>query len=172
MGVSGAIIAGTAITAYGQYQGLRAQEVQAKHEARIERMNAEMLKQQIPDVIATGKRGARQIEQEGVRFSAEQLSAFASGNIDIASAVVGEAVEGTARTTAADILTLHHNVARDVWRLNVGVQSGLATAQLKEREARGAGRAAVIAPTATLLTGVGTLGVRRRSPVDVSGGTV
>jgi hypothetical protein len=172
MGATAVIVAGTAITAYGQYQGLRASEAQAKQQANIERMNKELLKQQIPDVIATGMRGARQIEREGIQFSAEQLAAFASSNIDIASQVVGEAVEGTARTTAADILTLHHNVARDVWKLNIGIASAEAQAQLKEREARSAGRAAIIAPAATLLTGIGTLGIRRRSPVDVSGGTV
>lgn len=160
MGATTAIIAGIGIQAYGQYRGLRSAEAAADFQAGISRQNAKIKKERIKDITAIGLAEEKLLEREAIEFAAEQVTGFASGGIDVASAVVGEAVEETARIAAADIITLQHNIKRAVWNEEVGIMSDELSALFNRIQARSAGKLAPITAAGTILTGVGLLGLR------------
>jgi hypothetical protein len=153
-----AAIVGTGLQAYGTYQGLKADEATLKYRAQMSRTNAAIIDKQIKSLKGAGAREAVKLEAETIQFAGEQISAYASAGIDISSSVVSEAVEQTARTGAADILTLQHNLKRQAWGLEVGKMSDELQALFDEASARSARRAAPIAVGTTLLTGFGALG--------------
>lgn len=149
-----AVVVGVGIQAYGTYQGLRASSVASKYQAQIDRNNAEIKKLRIEDLRGVGARAEKQLESETVQFIGEQVTAFASGNIDISSAVVQERIEETARTGAADIIELEHNIERDIWGLEVGIMSDKASELLNRMRAKSAARLAPIAAAGTVAAGV------------------
>jgi len=162
---------GIGLAAYGTYRGLRAEKSAAKHNAQIARTNAAIKKERIKDVRVTGARLARQIERETIDFIGDQVTAFASGGVDISSGVVSEAVEGTARSGAADIIELQSNIEKDVWGLEVGIMSDEMSAAFSASRARRLKRAAPIAAGTTLLTGIGgLLAAKRTEPTTGTGG--
>jgi hypothetical protein len=160
-----ATAAGIGLQAYGTYRGLKAAEARAKYDAQVNRNNLKIIDEQIKDVRTLGKIAEKQIERQGIEFIAGQVSAFASGGIDISSAVVGEVVEETARVTAADVITAQKNVEREIWGLKTGKMNE--TSELLFNMARGksAGRLAPVATGAELLTGFGELGLTTKSPL-------
>lgn len=149
--------AGIVLSAYGTYRGLRAQEKARKAQAQTDRINAEIKKERIKDVRGTTARITARVAREGVEFAADQVTAFASAGVDVSSAVVGEAVEATARTTSADISELQHNARKQIWGIKTGVMSDTANALLKEGQARRLGKLAPIATAGTLALGFGEL---------------
>jgi hypothetical protein len=169
MGAAAAIVgAGIGIQAYGQYRGLRASSVEAKYRAQIDRTNAEIRKQQARDVRAIGARAAVQLERETVQFGANQVTQFASGGIDISSAVVTQAIEETARTGAADIITLQHNIEREIWGIEAGITELETSAAFREAEAEAVEDITPISVAGTLFTGFGSLAARRRNPLALT----
>jgi hypothetical protein len=164
MGAATVIGIGAGLQAYGQYAGLRASAVSEKYQAQIDRNNAKIQKERIKDVTAIGAKEAKRLEQETVQFATNQITGFASSNIDIASAVVTEAVEETARVGAADIITLQHNIEREIWGIETGIAGLEAQAQLRESQARQTEKLAPIAAGATLLSGFGGIATRKQEP--------
>lgn len=160
--VTATLIVGTALQAYGTYQGIRASSVQAKYQAQTDRINAKIKEERIQDVKVTGAKVAKQIEAGAIQLIGEQATAFASGNIDISSSVVSEAAEGVARAGAADINTLQHNVRRDVWGLKIGIMNDETSAAFNEIRAKRLARLAGVATLGTILTGSAEIVERRQ----------
>jgi hypothetical protein len=161
-----AAVIGVGIQAYGTYQGLRASSVAAKYNAQIDRSNIKIKEMRIEDLRSLGARAARQLETEAVHFVGEQVTAFASGGIDISSAVVSEAIEETARTSAADIIELQHNIERDIWGLEVGIMSDQASELLNRLQAKSAARLAPIAAVGTAVSAASPFLFRGTPPVN------
>lgn len=143
---------GKALQIYGQYAGLKSAETQAKYEAQIDRTNAEIIEQRKRDLVATGGRAEAQIMTQTVQFAADQMTAFASGGIDVGSAVALETFDETARVGAADIIDLHHNIEQQVWGLDIDGLSLKASALLKESTAKSARRLATLGIISNLLS--------------------
>jgi hypothetical protein len=151
--VTAALIVGTGAEIYGTFAGAQAAKNEAKFQAKVLQNNQKLAKEQAKDIVTRGQIGARELEADAIRFADDQLLAFAGRGIDITSEVAVAAVEETARITAADIITLQHGVANDVWATEVGI-AGLETEEaLARARARNIGRAANIALFSSILTG-------------------
>jgi hypothetical protein len=162
--MGGASYIGIGLQAYGTYRGIKSAEARAKYDAQVNRNNIKIIEEQIKDVRTLGKIAEKQIERQGIEFIAGQVSAFASGGIDISSAVVGEVAEETARVAAADVITTQKNIEREIWGLKVGKMNE--TSQLLFNKARGrsAEKFAPVAAGVELLTGFGEFGLRTKKP--------
>lgn len=139
-----AIIVSTGAQVYGAYQGGQAAKKEAAYQKKINQNNQKIAKLQGQKIVESGMITARQLEADALRFADSQLLGFAGGGIDITSGAALKAVEETARTTAADIITLQHNIAQEVWGLEVGIQSSKVENQLLSIRARNAERASYI----------------------------
>jgi hypothetical protein len=144
---------GVALTAYGEYKGLKAQQQSAKFQAQIARINTKIIDERIKDIRGLGARAALQLEQEGVEIVAGQVTAYAGRNIDISSAVVTQKIEDTSRIVASDVIDLQHNIENEIWGLKTEKVSQSAIELFNKARARSAGRLAPIVAGATLLTG-------------------
>jgi hypothetical protein len=154
MGTSGAAVVqlfGTGLKAYGTYEGIKAAESEAKFRAQVARNNVKIIDQQKKDVRLVGEQLFEQLEREGVEFSAGQVTAFASGGIDISSSVVQEAVEATARVTAKDIVQAQSNLRRELWGLDVEKMGFGTEAIFQEAKAKRLKKLAPVAVATSLL---------------------
>jgi hypothetical protein len=118
-----AVIIGTGAQIYGQYESGRAAKKAAKFNAQIARNNLKIAKEQAQDIVEGGAISAERLKLDAIKFADSQLLAFAGAGIDVSSQVAVQAVEDTARIAAADIITLQHAVAQDVWATKVGALS-------------------------------------------------
>jgi hypothetical protein len=148
----GAAAVSAGIQIYGIYSGAQAAKREARYNAKIAKQNQKIAKEQAKDIVARGAEAEKTLEQDAIRFADEQLLTFAGSGIDIRSGVAQQTIEDTARLSAADIITLKHNVERDVWATEVGIVSSQAETQLSKIRARSAQRAANIQIATTLLS--------------------
>lgn len=169
--VTTALVVGTGLQIYGTYTSGQAAKKEAKFQAQIARNNQKTAKEQAKDIVSGGMISAKELEADALRFADDQLLAFSAGGIDITSGVAMQAIEETARITAADIITLQHNVAKDVWSVRVGLTGYETAEQLANIRARQAARAANILLVSSILTG-GAHIAARRSTSSLPGGTV
>jgi hypothetical protein len=152
-----AVAVGTGLQIYGQYESGRAAKKAARFNARIARKNLKIAKEQAQDIVEGGAISAERLKRDALKFADDQLLAFAGQNIDVSSQVATQAVEDTARIAAADIITLQHEVAQQVWATKVGAQDIAAQAALDRMIARRAERSANIKIASTLILAGGKL---------------
>jgi hypothetical protein len=151
MGIFGRI--GVGLQLYGLYLSGQAAKKEAAYNAQIALYNQKIAKIQAKDIAVGGAITAEQLESDAIRFADDQLLGFASGGIDITSGVAQQAIEDTARITASDIITLQHNIAKDIWSVEVGATASAIQTQLDNISARNAERASNIAIATALITG-------------------
>lgn len=148
---------GIGLSAYSTYQSYQAEKKAADFRASQARTNAAIKKEQIKDVQFIGAQELKHLERDALQIGADQVTAYAGGNIDISSAVVQERLEETARTAAADIITAQHNIEKAIWGLEIGIMNEEAQALFNSARAKSLERIAPIAAGTELLTGYGGL---------------
>lgn len=158
MGAGALVATGVGLQAYGTYSGYQAAEKEARYQERQKRHNIMVAKEVAKDIKTRGLIDIKRLESDAVRLGAQQVTAFASGNIDISSGVAKQVTEDTARIAAADIIELQHNIARDIWGVEQGIISTSAEAQMEKIRARRLKRAAMISFASAILTGGAQLG--------------
>ena len=145
-----AIVAGTVISASGQYQAGKANQAIARHNAELGGFRA----------VDARRRGDETAQQARHRFSELQSSnrvGFATQNIDLG---VGAPVETEAdiRVIAElEVNTIKNNAAMEAW----GFEQGAAASVLSGEAAKSAG---TFGAAGSLLTGLGAAGVASRTP--------
>jgi hypothetical protein len=158
-----ALVVGTGAQIYGTYTSGIAASEEAKFQAKVGHNNQKIAKMQAQDIVERGAVGVKELERDAIRFADDQLLGFSAAGIAISSGVAVKAVEETARITAADIITLQHNIARDVWATEVGAAGSAAETQLLNIRARNAQRAANILLASSILTGGAKIATRGTS---------
>lgn len=153
---------GIGLSGYSTYKSYQAEKEAARYQASVKRTDAAIKKEQIADIQFIGAQEIKRLERDAIQVGADQVTAYAGGNIDISSAVVQERLEETAKTAAADVITAQHNIEKAVWGLEVGIMSDEAQALFDSARARSLEKTAPIATGAELLTGFGGLSFSRR----------
>lgn len=150
---------GLGLQAYGIYEGKQAAKREGRKQRELDRRRQEIARIEAKEIVTSGLISERILERDAVRLADNQLIAFAGRGIDITSGAPQAVIEDTARTTAADIITLKHNVKRDVWAKGIGAEAIAAESQLNRIRERNAQKAANIQLFSTLLKGGANLAI-------------
>lgn len=135
------MLAGTAMSAFGEWQS-------GEKEAREAERNARLAEQTAKDSELRGELDAQQVRQEGRQVMGAQRVAYATSGVDVQSGSAQEARYDTAVLTELDAQTVRVNAARDAWGYRTQGLQYKAKGELDRQ--RGQSRAA-----GTVLTGVG-----------------
>lgn len=109
--VGGVMMAGSAISAYGQYQAQDAQLDQARN-------NAVMADNQASDAITRGALAEEQQLARTRQMLGTQRAAIGASGVE-ASGSAGRLLDDTAAIGAADAMTIRNNAAREAWGFRV-----------------------------------------------------
>lgn len=119
-------LAGTAISAYGQWKAGRAAakagalEQDAKNsEADLSDYNASVATLQAQDALARGADEESRYRQQVKSLIAGARTSYAAGNIDVNSGIVQDNAADDAFLGELDALTIRTNAAREAWGFDV-----------------------------------------------------
>jgi hypothetical protein len=139
MGVAIAGLAGTALSAYGQYR-------QGQYEADVADNNARLMDYQRRDAIQRGEYDASDIEKQGMRESSEARAVNAAGNVE--GKGVDVAADIPRYTSAIDAARVRAQAAREAWGFENEAQDLRARAKAQRK-------AGILGAFGTTLSGAG-----------------
>lgn len=132
--VTAAVLASTALTAYGQ---VRQGQAQAQA-ARANRKYAEMAAQ---DVEVRGKEEIASYQRQLSQVSGQQRVGLAAQGIDLSQGTAAEIARQTADIGSRDIATIRRNIEREAWGIrttgDINYRTGMAQSQASMFQAAG-----------------------------------
>ncbi len=105
-------LAGSGISAYGQYE-------QSQAEGRALDANARRTQAAAADALRRGANEAGQARIEGTKVIGEQKAAIAAAGVDVSSGSAVDLMAETRRTSELDAKTIQNNAAREAWGLRM-----------------------------------------------------
>ena len=156
-----ALIAGATVSAVSAIQQGRAARAQASAQEAIAARNAQLAERQAEAEQQAAIEAAAIQEEEGKRLLARQRAAFAVSGVEIGRGTPLSVVVETAAELKAEELTILREGAisaaqrkgeADIFRLR---------GEAAKKKGKAAGRAATLAATGSILTGVGQVGTAR-----------
>ena len=135
------ILAGTAISAAGQYQAGEANEAIAKRNATLGRARA-------VDSIRRGKVQAGIAREQFKALSSEQDVGFATQNIQLNTGTPVEIRAETAMMAELEVNTILNNAAAEAWGFEQGAQESILSGEVAKASSR-------FGAAGTLFSGVG-----------------
>ena len=100
------IVAGTAVSAYGQYQQGKAAEAQGKAEQQIAEYNAKIKEKEAAAALERSREEARQFAKEGEVLMGEQRVRLAKGGVLSTEGTPALLLEETAQELEADRMSI------------------------------------------------------------------
>lgn len=134
----GSIVAGTALTAFGQYRNILAESKAQKYQSEIAANNATLTNIEADMVRAEGLKASNRYRLAVARMLSSQRTAFAASGVDVSGGTPVEVLQSTAQIGEAEAINIRRNSLLDVWKLRNQAQgyqaeSGLLADAAKER---------------------------------------
>lgn len=157
-----ALIAGTVVTSVSAIQQGRATREQARAQEAIAARNAELAERKAEAEQQAALEATKRQAREGKKFLARQRALFAVSRVDISRGTPLAVVVETAAELKAEELTIlregrisaaQRRSEADIFRLR---------GEAAKAKGKAAGRAATLAATGSILTGIGEVGVAKR----------
>jgi len=142
---AGLMLLGTGLSAVAQYQQSRAQ-------SKAHDINAKILEAAARDAIRRGDREAGAVRELVTQIIGAQVTAAGTSGVVLDSDVVQGLAKYSRELGELDVHDIQWNAAREAWGLRMG-------AAQERQAARQAIRAGNLAIGATILTGVGQVGI-------------
>ena len=149
-----ATVAGTAVSAFSNYQQQRAQNQAAEYNARIMERNAQVANMQADQVIKQGEIEEKQHRLKVKNLIGAQRAAAAGSGFVVDEGSFLDNMQDTAGFGELDALTIKSNAARSAWGIRNQATDYTAQANLS-RMRKGS---PVMAAGTSLLTGASQLG--------------
>lgn len=165
-------LAGTAVSAYGQYEAGQAQSEAAAYQAQVALNNAAIARQNASMESAAGETAS---VNKGLqtRATVGKAKAYAgTSGIDVNTGSAATARGGIEEMGLLDQLTTRSNAAKKAWASEVQATSDQAQSQLYQFESSQAQTAGGIGAVGSLLSGASTVGgnyLRFQNQFGVSG---
>lgn len=151
-------VAGTAVSAFGQYEAGQANAAAAAYQAQVAANNANIARQNASFESAAGEAASvNKGLQTRATVGKEKAYGGASG-IDVNSGSAPKVRAGTEEMGLLDQLTIRSNAAKQAWAQNVQATSDEAQSQLLQFEGKQAATAGDIGAAGSLLSGASTVG--------------
>jgi hypothetical protein len=151
-------LAGTAISAFGQYQSGQANSAAAAYQAQVAANNANIARQNASMESAAGETA---VTTKGLQTRAaigkEKAYAGTSG-VDVNTGSTASVRGATEEMGMLDALTLRSNAAKKAWASEVTATSDTAQSQLDTMQSEQAKTAGDIGAAGSLLSGASTVG--------------
>lgn len=132
--VTAAVLASTALTAYGQYGQSRAQKKAATANLQYAEMAAE-------DVEARGREEIAAYQRQLSQVTGQQRVGLAAQGIDLTQGTAAEIARQTADIGSRDIAMIRRNIEREAWGIrttgDINYRTGIAQAQASMFQAAG-----------------------------------
>jgi hypothetical protein len=151
-------LAGTAVSAYGQYKAGQAQSEAAAYQAQVAANNANIARQNASFESAAGE-VASVNKGLATRATVGKEKAYAgTSGVDVNTGSAATVRGGTEEMGLLDQLTTRSNAAKKAWASNVQATSDTAQSQLYQFESSQAATAGDIGAAGSLLSGASTVG--------------
>ena len=155
-----ATAAGTALTAYGQYQQGQAAEAQGRYQAAVSRNNQIIAERMAKDALERGKTEEALHRQKVERFKGAQRAALAKSGVVVDQGSALDVLLDTAEMGELDALTIRSNAEREAYGYRVKGMNFAAEGELAKLRGKAQRRAANIQAMGTILGGTGQFAER------------
>lgn len=159
------MLGSTLLGAVGQIQQAQAQAAAARHNAKVQEMNAKIARDRARDAIERGAKEEQRKRMEVAKIIGQQKVAYAANNVDLNFGSPLDTVVDTAVLGELDALTIRTNAYREAYDHQVDAANMKAGANLSRAEARAASTGGFLAAAGTVLGGVGEAYKQYRSPL-------
>jgi hypothetical protein len=150
------MVAGIAMTAYGQIQQGKAEKRRYEYQAAVQRNNQKVAEWNAQDAIERGDILEKQHRMKMSKLQGKQRSVLAAQGIELESGSALDVLQDTAYFGEMDALTIRNNAQRDSWKYKVNAQNRAAQAGLLQTQGRDAMAAANMNATSTVLNRTGS----------------
>lgn len=154
-----ALIAGVAIQGVSAIQQKRAITTQRRAQEAIAARNAELAERKAEAEQQAALEAAKVQEREGKRFLARQRAAFAVSRVEIGRGTPLSVVVETAKELKAEELTILREGAISAAQRKAEADIFRLRGEATKKRGKAAGRAATLAATGSILTGIGSIGL-------------
>lgn len=156
-----AAIAAVAVSAYGAYESGQASKKAAKHNAKMDKYNAEMQGNQAIDALERGAIEADNVAKEGAAAIGEGRAAWAGGNVELSTGTAAMWEVEAAESVAADVGMTRYNAGQEAASFRNAAWNSRASASLNKYKGRSAARAGNIGAASSVLGGLSSVNYGR-----------
>lgn len=161
--VTGLMIAGTAIGAYGQVQAGNAAAAAANYQAQVATMNAGFAEKRAADALTRGKEEEERVRREGGQLMGQQTAQMAAAGLDLGFGSPLDVLIDTSTGIELDALRTRRNAALEAEDFDRQAWNYKADAGMSRAEGKNAKQAGRIGAVGTLLSGGAKAGQYRAS---------
>ena len=157
-GLMAAQLAGTAISAYGQFQQGRQESAEAKFRAQVASNNAIIAGENADIALEKGRAEARDVRLKTAQRIGSQRAQLAAQGFDVSEGTSIDILGDTAALGELDVLRVEADAANQARDFEIQAGGFEAEATLGRFAAKGAKRAGTIGAVSTLITGASRAG--------------